>query len=197
MSNSPTSAPPPPPTTNNRTYAIVALLLLLGMGGLLWWKFGASDEVAKVETPPAVPSVAPTFNKTDDDIPPPPDPIPEAGPPDSGSAPRIASGNSGCEARACGEGEVPPALLLALRQRGNQARKCYTAQLTNDPSLKVKMSINVKVGTNGGVCAAGLTDSSNDAVGRCVLNFVRQGGFPAPKGCVANLNVPYSYVPQQ
>lgn len=192
--NPPTSAPPPPPTSgSNRTYAIVALLLLLGMGGLLWWKFKGGEE-PHTEAPKPPPS-APTYNKVEEDIPPPPDPIPEAGP--VASTPKVAVAGNACEARACNEGEVPQTLALALRQRGNQARKCYTSQLTNDPTLKVKMSINVKVGTNGSICAANLTDSSNDAVGRCVLGVVRQGGYPAAKGCVANLNVPYNYVPQQ
>lgn len=195
MSNAPppTSVPPVPPTSgSNRTYAIVALLLLLGMGGLLYWKFNGSDVVA--EAPPTLPSAAPTF-RTDDDIPPPPEPLPEAGPPDAAAPQKVASSaGSGCEAKACTEST--PAINNALAQRGRQARRCYESQLANDPTLSVKMSINVKVGTNGNACAASVSESNNPGVSSCVVNFFRQGGFPPSKGCIANVTVPLSYVPR-
>lgn len=195
MSNAPppTSVPPVPPTSgSNRTYAILALLLVLGMGGLLYWKF-KGDDVA--DTPKPVPSAAPTFH-TDDDIPPPPEPLPEAGPPDAGNPTKIATtgGGSGCEAKACSEST--PAINNALAQRGRQARRCYESQLANDPTLAVKMSINVKVGTNGNACAASVAESNNPGVSSCVVNFFRQGGFPPSKGCIANVTVPLNYVPR-
>lgn len=194
MSNAPPSSPPAPPTSGgNGTYAILAVLLLLAMAGLLYWKFKGDDPVADKTSPP-VPSAAPTFHK-DDDIPPPPEPLPEAGPPDAGSSGKVvASGNSGCEAKACTE--ATPAIAQALALRGRQARRCYESQLANDPTLSVKMSINVKVGTNGNVCSASVADSNNSGVSSCVLNFFRQGGFPPSKGCIANVTVPLNYVPR-
>lgn len=195
MSNAPppTSVPPVPPTSGgNRTYAVLALLLLLGMGALLYWKFKGDDSNAGGAEP--VPSAAPTFHQ-DDDIPPPPDPLPEAGPPDSGKTEKVVSGTSnGCSAQTCGE--ATPAIAGALAQRGRQARRCYESQLANDPALRVKMSVNVKVGTNGSVCSAAVTETSNDTVSRCVLNFFRSGSYPPSKGCIANVTVPLNFVPR-
>ena len=195
MSNAPppTSVPPVPPTNGgNRTYAILAVLLLLGMGALLYFKFKGEDppEVAK-----AVPSAAPTFRQQEDDIPPPPEPLPEAGPPDAGSTQKVASaGGGGCSAQACSE--APAAITNALALRGRQARRCYESQLANDPSLHVKTSINVKVGTNGSVCSASVTETTNDAVSKCALNFFRQGSYPVTPGCIANVTVPLNFVPR-
>lgn len=195
MSNAPppTSVPPVPPTSGgNRTYAILALLLLLGMAALLYFKFKGDDTPPEVAKP--VPSAAPTFNKIDDDIPPPPEPLPEAGPPDSGPTKVVTGTNNGCSANACGE--ATPAIATALAQRGRQAHRCYEAQLANDPALRVKMSVNVKVGTNGSLCSASVTETSNDAVSRCVLNFFRSGSYPPSKGCIANVTVPLNFVPR-
>lgn len=196
MSNAPppTSVPPNPPTSGgNRTYAILAVLLLLGMGGLLYFKFKGDPPAP--DTTPTVPSAAPTFNRDEEDIPPPPEPLPEAGPPDAGKLDKTGSGTSnGCAASACGEAST--AIANALTLRGRQARRCYESQLANDPSLHVKMSINVKVGTNGSLCSSSVTETSNDAVSRCVLNFFRSGSYPAPKGCIANVTVPLNFVPR-
>lgn len=192
MSNSPASNPPPP-TSSNRTYAVIALLLLLGVGLLAWFKFKGQPE--EIHTEPPKPAPAPTFHQQEDEIPPPPDPAPEPEAVDAAAPTRVSGPVNSCSARACSADEVQ-ALSLALRQRGNQARKCYDSQLVNDPTLKVNMTINVKVGTQGGVCGASVKSSSHDAVGRCVLNYVQRGGYPGGKGCVADLNVPFNFVPR-
>ena len=198
MSNAPppTSTPPAPPTSGgNGTYAILAIVLLLGIAGLLYWKFKGDGATAEVAQPTS--SAAPTFHR-EEDMPPPPEPIPEAGAPeDAGKTDKVAAGgaSSGCEAKGCSDAPSS-ALQGALAQRGRQARRCYESQLANDPTLSVKMSLNVKVGTNGSVCSASVADTTNDGISRCVLNFFRTGGFPPSKGCIANVSIPLNYVPR-
>jgi hypothetical protein len=192
----------PPPTNDNGKYAIIAILLLLGVGGLAYFKFRTPTVVETVVTGPSltVGSPPPPKPRQDDDIPPPPDPIPTAtiaggkvgGPAVSGTG---GGGGSGGCANSC-SGSAPPELQNSLALRGRQARKCYERELASDPKLTVRMSVSVKVGAGGQACSVSVGSTDNQAVGQCVANQFRQGGFPGAKGGCVDVTVPLNFVPR-
>jgi hypothetical protein len=201
MSSPPSSRPSRPagvPESGNAKYAIVAILLLLGAGGLFLWRNHASqDQPAPVPPVAAQPPATASTNAKLDDIPlpPPPEEKPEAGP-----APKVvyaqASGG-GCEAKCVGT--APPELEQALQVRGSQARRCYNQALAQDSSLKGHVTIAVKVGSSGNLCAANVVanDMGSASVAACAANIFRaNSGYPAPHGGCVEANIPLSFVPQ-
>jgi hypothetical protein len=199
MSSPPSSPPSRPagvPDSGNAKYAIVAVLLLLGAGGLFLWRNHAGQDAAPlppVAAPP--PATASTNAKLDDiPLPPPPEEKPEAGP-----APKIvyAQSGGGCEAKCVGT--APPELEQALQVRGSQARRCYNQALAQDSSLKGHVTIAVKVGSSGNLCAANVVanDMGSGSVAACAANIFRaSSGYPAPHGGCVEANIPLSFVPQ-
>jgi hypothetical protein len=102
-----------------------------------------------------------------------------------------------CDVKKCG-GSVGDDLSRALAFRGQQARRCYNAALAQDATLKGKVTIAVRVGTNGQVCSSSVaTNELNAQVGSCAANAFRGANLPAPKGGCADVNVPLSFVPGQ
>jgi hypothetical protein len=198
---SPPSSRPPtgvPQSGGNAKYAIVAVVLLLGAGGLFYMRSSRPDE----PPPPPAPmpstsaSSAATNNPLLDDIPPPPPPdiTPEGGKPNVVYVPGQPGG--GCAGTCAGK---PPAeLAQALQMRGNQARRCYNAALSQDPSIKGHVSIAVRVGPAGNVCSA--TVASNDmgspGVANCAAAAFRNGTYPAPAGGCVDATIPLAFVPQ-
>lgn len=201
-SKPPPSIPPSQagvPSGGNGKFIAIALLLLLGGGGLVWWKLGQKpDGGGAVAMPSASAAPAPT-RTIEDDIPPPP--VEE----DSGATPGPKTpvgpthSTFGCEVKSCG-GKAGKDFEVMLAARIKQSsRRCYLPALAQDSSLKGKMSMTVRIGTNGSVCSARVdkNEMGNDAVAQCIANFFRQGFFPAPHGGCVDANIPVNLVPGQ
>jgi hypothetical protein len=194
-----TSLPPAGiPASGNQKYIGIAALLLLFGSCLAYWKFRGGDQVQTTTVVQTLPSsLAPSVNshRDDDDIPPPPDPVAVS----TGTAGQKVAGpagtlSNGCEVRAC-KGTAGDDLVASLAQRGRQARRCYEKELNNDPKLSVRMTMQVRVGTNGGACSANVVDSDNPGVAACVAGSYRTGGFPPARGGCAEVNIPLKFVP--
>jgi hypothetical protein len=130
-----------------------------------------------------------------DDIPPPP-PVeekPEAGP----TGPRIVYvPGGGCEGKCVGN--APPELGQALQVRAAQARRCYNSALSNDSSLRGRVTVAVRIGPSGNVCSASVAsnDMGSPSVANCAANIFRQASYPAPRGGCVDATVPMSFIPQ-
>jgi len=184
-----------PDSGGNAKYAIVAVVLLLAAGGIYAWRTMTNRQPQAAPPPaPSLAQSAPTpTNPLLDDIPPPPPPdnTPEAGGPHIIYVPA----NAGCDSKC--SGSAPPELAQALQVRGMRARRCYEQALNNDSSLKGHMSIAVKIGPSGNVCAANVasSDMGNAQVAACAANMFRSGAYPAPRGGCIDATVPLSFVP--
>jgi hypothetical protein len=183
-----------PVAGGNAKYIFVGVVLLMGMIAMAWCKFGSTSETPK---PPVLPIAAATTPESKiDDIPPPP-PAAETPTLDAGQAKPSARsmGPDPCAARNCG-GNMTPELESALSVRAKQARRCYESELKSDPLLKGKIAMTVRIGSNGTVCSANITNSELPAISACVERVFRSsGGFPAPKSGCVEANVPMSFVP--
>ncbi len=192
----PSLAPTGVPPSGNGKYIAIALLLLLLVGGLAVWKLTQKPP----EPPPPVvdagPPTKPTGRNPDDDIPP-PAPIEDAGP-EAGKKIIIVQGGAQCDSKKC-SGTNSEELNTALSFRAKQAHRCYDNALAQDPTLKGKISIAVRVGANGQVCSAGVAsnDMGNAMVANCVVNYFRGQTLPAPKGGCIDANIPINFVPRQ
>ena len=194
----PTSRPPAgvPTSSGNTKYAIIAVVLLLGVGGLVALRSFSSQPAPLPPLPSAsvAQSAEPPTNPKLDDIPPPP---PPEEPVEAGPAPRIAvAPNAGCESK-CSEKYSTTELTQAITVRAQQARRCYNQALTQDSSLKGKVSIAVRVGPSGNVCSVSVAsnDMGTPAVANCAANIFRNSLYPAPKGGCVDANIPLSFVP--
>ena len=203
------SAPPPSQSgipsqgNNNVTYILLAIVLLLGIGGIVTWKLRST------ETPPPPPTQGPVASASAsasagpqsailDDIPPPP-PVEDSGP-----QARFSGGNSGpydpCSATTCYGGVKPGSdterglAVLSMQTR----RKCYNPALGNDPTLKGKVVLRMKIAGNGQICAANVESNtmSSSSVADCAARvLLASGHVPAPGGNCVNLDLPLNYVP--
>jgi hypothetical protein len=186
---------PPPTGGGNAKYVAVAALLALGIVGLLI--FRARSAVAPPVVLPVVDAGAPvaTNSHVDDEVPPPPE-IPDAGPE---IKPKVSNVTPGavCNATKC-SGTPSSDLESALAFRAKQAHACYDQALANDSSLRGRVSINVRIASNGQVCSAavGANELGSSNVAQCVANKFRQTGyFPSPKGGCIDATVPITFVP--
>jgi hypothetical protein len=199
-------APPPSsrqpagvPSSGGAKYVVVAVALLGLIGAAIVWKMN--------QKPPAPPIVIvdaaappPTFSgrNPDDDIPLPP-PVEDAGS-DGGKASVGVSrpSNNQCDAKKC-SGTSGSELENALQFRVKQAHRCYDNALAQDPTLRGKVTVSVRVGSNGQVCSAGIASNemSSSQVGSCVTGYFRGANFPAPKGGCIDVNIPINFVPRQ
>jgi len=197
-------APPPPPSMRpaqgvpsggNGKFILLALLLLGIIGAVIGWK--------TCQTPPpplavldAGPPPRPTKN-VDDDIPPPPV-IEEAGV-DAGKKTVVVFTGTQCEVKKC-TGTTTPDIETALSFRAKQSHRCYDNALAQDPTLRGKISIAVRIGANGTACTAGVASNeltSAPGVANCVVNNFRGQAFPSPKGGCVDVNIPINFVPRQ
>jgi len=192
---SPSAPPPGVPSSGGAKYVVVALLLLVGIGGAVAWKMSQGPARPDVMYIDASAPPPPSGRNLDDDVPPPP-PVEEAK--DAGKTVAVQQGLANqCDAKKCG-GSVGDDLNRALAFRGQQARKCYNNALAQDATLKGKVTITVRVGSNGQVCTSSVaTNELNAQVGACAANAFRGANLPAPKGGCADVNVPLSFVPGQ
>jgi hypothetical protein len=192
-------APPPStaagvPPSGNGKYVAIALLLLAIIGGAIAWKLSQKPpEPITIAIPDAGP---PPKKNIDDDIPLPPV-IEDAGK-DAGKKVTVTYSASQCDAKAC-TGSSTSELEQTLSFRAKQAHRCYDNALTQDPTLKGKISIALRIGANGTVCSAGVAsnDMGTPSVANCVVGYFRGGSFPSPKGGCADINVPINFVPRQ
>lgn len=191
-----TAAPAGVPSGGNGKYIVLVLLLLGGVGGLIYWKKSQADDVGPVPSASVV-TTAPPPRKKEDYIPPPPDPIPsaDAAPPPKQNTTFVAS--NGCEAKSCG-GKSNADLDAALGARARASRRCYNQALASDNSLTGKMSISLRIGSNGTVCSANISSNElgSPQVANCVTNTFRSAGFPSPTGGCVEATVPMNFVQQ-
>lgn len=199
-SASPPSAPHGVPSSGgNGKYIAIALLLLLGMGGILVWKFTGTDPPPTTH-PSATVSAPTTTIQTShvDDVPPPP-PEEDSGP-DTGS--KVVTNNgpgpNPCDVKVCNgssTSDMEGGLAMLARQT---RRKCYEPALGQDPTLAGKVTVNVKVASNGQICGASVShnDMSIPSVGECAARMIAASGrVPPPKGGCVNIDFPLNYVP--
>jgi len=201
------SKPPPPssrapagvPPSGNGKFIALALLLVGGIGAVIAWKSCQKPPEPIIVVPDAGPPPRPTKN-LDDDIPPPP-PVEDASVADAGKKVVVANGGGGnqCDAKKC-TGASTSDVETALSFRAKQAHRCYDNALSQDPTLRGKVSIAVRIGSNGTACSAGVASNemgSNPGVANCVAGYFRGQAFPSPKGGCVDVNIPINFVPRQ
>jgi hypothetical protein len=178
---------------------VVAAVVLIGLivAAIAWKKCQKEPEQPQLPKFDAAPPPTTSGRNTDDDIPLPP-PIEDAGP-DAGKKIIIVQANNQCDAKKC-SGTASSELETALSFRVKQAHRCYDNALAQDPTLRGKVTVAVRVGANGQVCSAGVASNemSSPNVGACVVNtYFRGANFPAPKNGCVDINIPINFVPRQ
>ena len=209
------NAPPPPsadgvPSSGGGKYLILALALLGSIAGIVAWKLSrpapspqilSVDAAAPLASQSPAPKAANTGRNLDDEVPLPP-PVEDAGPSDGAGkkAPPIGERWSSlqCEVKKCG-GSTSPELERALQVRANQSRHCYNTALGQDPTLRGKLSVALRIATNGSVCTASIASNQlgSEQVAQCVANQFRTASFPAPRSGCVDVVVPINMVPRQ
>lgn len=187
------------PSGGNGKFIALAVLLVGGIAVLIGWKSCQKPDVpTTIILQPDAARPPPTKNP-DDDIPPPPV-VEDAATEEAGkkpSGPLVMS--SQCDSKACA-GASTSDVETALAFRAKQSHRCYDNALAQDPTLRGKMSISVRIGANGQVCSASASNNelaSNPAVAQCVVNNFRSGTFPAPRGGCVDVSIPINFVPRQ
>ena len=184
--------------SGNGKFIALAVLLLGAIGAVVAWKTCQKPPEPIVLGPlDAGPPPRPTKN-IDDDIPPPP--VVEDAGPDAGkkAVTPVFTGNQ-CDAKKC-TGSAGSDVETALSFRAKQAHRCYDNALGQDPTLRGKVSIAVRIGSNGQACSAGVASNemaSAPGVANCVAGYFRGQAFPAPKGGCVDVNIPINFVPRQ
>lgn len=191
-------APAGVPSGGSGKYVVVALLLLGVIGGAVVWKLSQKPPEPQVLVIDAA-APPPTFTgrNPEDDVPLPP-PVEDAGG-DAGRKTVVTQGSSNqCDAKKCSGGSTSE-LETALSFRTRQAHRCYDNALAQDPTLRGKITLSVRVGSNGQTCSAGIASNEmgSSNVATCVANQFRGATFPAPKGGCVDLNIPINFVPRQ
>jgi hypothetical protein len=192
------TTPPPPKSGGSGPIIIAAVLMLLLIGGLIVWKVTGSSETPKTATP--VVSNTGTAPVLDEPPPPPPPPPVEedAGKPDEKTPKKVGSTGPNPCTKEC-LGTATSALQSALAGRGAQARGCYEKALSTNTTLQGTMLVSVKVGPNGQVCSASISNDTlqDPMVKSCVTNHFRSSTLPAPQGGCADVNVPLRFMPKR
>ncbi len=192
-----TAAPAGVPSGGNGKYIVLVLLLLGGVGGLIYWKKTQTDDVGTVPSASVSATLPPPPRRNEDYIPPPPDPVAsaDAAPPPKQTATYVAT--NGCDAKVC-SGRTNADLEAALGARARASRRCYNNALASDNTLTGKLSVSLRIGSNGTVCSAniGTNELNSSQVSSCVLNTFRSSSFPSPTGGCAEASVPMNFVQQ-
>ena len=178
-------------------FVVVAVVLLGLIGAAVGWKMCQPPPKPPVLVFDAAPP--PTFSgrNPDDDVPPPP-PIVDAGP-DSGKKIVYTQGSANmCDAKKC-TGQSGSELETMLQFRVKQAHRCYDNALAQDPTLRGKVTVAVRIGANGQTCSANVASNEmgSPTVASCVSGYFRGANFPAPKGGCVDINIPINFVPRQ
>jgi hypothetical protein len=183
-----------PPSGNSKYIAIVAVLVLGTIGVVAFKTCSGGGPVASPVRPASTFDASPISHEDNSvPLPPPPDePVPDAGP-----GVRVVTAFDPCAAKSC-SGTTTQELETQIAYRAKQAHRCYDSALAQDSDLKGHVTLKVRIGSNGAVCAANVTgnDMGVDTVANCVANTFRTSrSFPQPKGNCAEVNVPISFVP--
>lgn len=187
-----------PPQGGNGGLIAVGVIMLFLAGGLVYWKSSSGPEEPEVveETKTRVTETKP--EPTLDNAPPPPpeeeeEPAKEEEKKPDASLQTKPTGPAGCSGEC--KGNATPALQSALASRGAMARSCYNTALRNNPNLKGRMTMSVRISPNGSVCSASVADNSlgDQAVASCAAAKFRAGTFPPPTGGCVNVNVPLNF----
>lgn len=199
-------APPPPsmrpaagvPSGGNGKFILLAVLLVGVIVAVVAWKSCQKPDGPVIVYAEAGPPPGPTKNP-DEDIPPPPV-VEEAGV-DAGKKPQngVVFTGTQCDVKKC-TGSSTSDIETALAFRAKQSHRCYDNALANDPTLRGKMAIAVRIGANGTACSAGVASNelaSAPAVAACVVSNFRGQAFPAPRGGCVDVNIPINFVPRQ
>lgn len=198
----PTPSTRPPagvPASGNGKFIALALLLLGVLGAVIAWKVLQKPPEPLVLVPDAGAPLGRPSHNVDDDIPL-PTAVEDAAVPDAGKKnPPVVFAGTQCDAKKCG-GTTSSEIETALSFRAKQSHRCYDNALAQDPTLRGKVSIAVRIGSNGTACSAGV--ASNDLAGapsvaNCVAGYFRGQAFPSPKGGCVDVNIPINFVPRQ
>ncbi|HVJ89520.1 MAG TPA: AgmX/PglI C-terminal domain-containing protein [Labilithrix sp.] len=199
------NAPPPSsrqpagvPSSGSGKYVVLAVVLLGLIGAAVAWKMSQKPPTPQIVYVDAAPP--PTFagRNPDEDVPPPP-PIEDAG---EQEAPKKVTNTqpatNQCDVKKC-TGSNSPDLETALQFRVKQAHRCYDNALAQDPTLRGKITVAVRVGPSGQLCSASIASNEmgSQAVGSCVAGYFRGTSFPAPRGGCVDVNIPINFVPRQ
>ncbi len=86
-------------------------------------------------------------------------------------------------------------VIAGLRPR---FRQCYQTGLNSDPSMSGKVVITAKVGPNGEVSDANVSQNTglSQSVASCIANVVKRAQFNPPGGGGSTLNIPVTFVQQ-
>jgi hypothetical protein len=173
-----------------------AAILLLGIG-VMYFRSRAtqSDESPVTTAPPAATAAeTPVFDAPPPPPPPPPEPSASAEPADVKTVRRGPP--AGC-AGPC-EGAEPPGLQGQLAAKAGLSRRCYERALMHNPTLQGRMMVSLRVGPNGVVCHANVTQNElGDAgVASCVAQIFRSSSFVAPQGGCVEAQVPIKFSPK-
>jgi hypothetical protein len=151
------------------------------------------------EAPPAPPSTLASATPVFEAPPPPPPPaVPTAvdSAADVKSAKRSGSAAAGC-AGPC-EGTEAPGFQGQLASKAALARRCYERALRQNSTLQGRMRVAVRVGPNGAVCSANVTqnDLGDMGVASCVAQIFRGATFAPPSGGCVEAQVPIMFSPK-
>jgi hypothetical protein len=187
--------PPPPKHGGSGGFVAAAIVMLLLMGGLIWWKVKDSDQPKPAETPVASTPPPPVLEAP---VPPPPPPPVEV--PDAGQAvtKRVSVGRGG---GACGgecAGQATGQLKAALQGKAGASRRCYERALLQNSTLQGRMMLGVRVGADGRVCSASVTQNGigDPGLANCVVGIFRSASLPPPQGGCVDTQVPMNFVPK-
>jgi hypothetical protein len=191
---------PKKPSSGNHVFVVMTIVMLLATGGLILWKFVGSSSTEQIATATSAPGDY--ERRAENPLPPPPPPPPPELPsaaPTAGAPvnPPAHSGKAPCSG-AC-NGEVTAALKSALAGRGGSGRRCYEKSLAQNALLRGRMTMHVRVGANGSVCSANVTNDElrDPGLSNCIIGVFRSSLLPAPdKGCV-EVDVPLNFVPNK
>ena len=190
-------APAGVPPSGNAKFIALALLLLGVIGAIIAWKSCQKQPVA-IFIPPDAGLAPPPPRNLDEDIPP-PIAIEDAGAEAGAKKVAVVYAGNQCDAKKCG-GATSSDIESALSFRAKQAHRCYDNALAQDPTLRGKVSIAVRIGSNGQACSAGVASNelaSAPAVANCVAGYFRGQAFPTPRGGCIDVNIPINFVPRQ
>lgn len=189
------TTPPPPPTGGSSTYVGLGVVMLLIMGGLVWWKMGSSSEAPPPPPPPKQKKVEPVIAEAP---PPPPEEPKDAGPEAAPEKKVVQRTGGGGPCSGTCNGTATPQLRSALGGKARQAKHCYERALRLNSTLQGKLMVAVKVGPQGQVCSASVTQNTlgDSGIASCVSQIFRAATFPAPKGGCVQTQVPLNFVPK-
>lgn len=195
----PPSSPAGVPSSGSGKYIVIAVVLLGFVGGAVAWKLSQSPPpppVVYIDAAPPPP--VNTGRNPDEDIPLPP-PVEDAGSEDAGKkVVATQASNNLCDAKKC-SGVSSSELENGLQFRVKQAHRCYDNALAQDPTLRGKVTVAVRIGANGQVCSAGIASNEmgSQSVAQCVAGYFRGANFSSPKGGCVDVNIPINFVPRQ